>query len=382
MAWKRVAMAVGLALVVLLGWRVGLLLWGSTGAAGPRGARPPVAVETEEVRREPIRETRELTGTVQPLYQYVVAPKVSARLVRLHHRIGDWVRAGEVVAQLDAGEFEQAVLEAEANLKIAQANLVEAQSQFELAAQELERVQSLQAKGISSPAELDAAVTNHRALESRVRLAQAQVEQRQAALNAARIRLGYTVLRATEPGYVGHRFVDEGTLLAANAPVVSVVGIDTVIVRTTVIERVYGRVRVGQEAEVRVDAFADSVFAGRVLRLAPVLDEGARVAQMEVVVANADRVLKPGMFARVQVVLDQRASAQTVGARAVVNRDGAHGVFVVDPAAAVAHYVPVELGIVAGDRAEIVRPAIAGPVVTVGQHLLADGGRVILGGQR
>lgn len=201
------------------------------------------------------------------------------------------------------------MLEAEANLKISQANLAEVESQFELAKQELERVQSLQQKGIASLAELDAATSNFNALRSRIKLAQAQVEQRQAALNSAKIRLSYTVLIATEPGFIGERFVDEGSLLAPNSLLVSVIDIDTVIVRTTVIERVYGQIQIGQTAEIEVDAFPGKSFYGKVSRIAPMLQEASRVAQMEVEVANDSLLLKPGMFSKVKVVLAEKDSA-------------------------------------------------------------------------
>ena len=102
------------------------------------------------------------------------------------------MQRGEVIARIDDAEYQQAVLEAEANLKIAEAALAETQSQLELATQELERAQSLQEKGITSPAELDAALTNYDAQQSRLKLAQAQVEQREASLKSAKIRFFIT----------------------------------------------------------------------------------------------------------------------------------------------------------------------------------------------
>lgn len=225
---------------------------------------------------------------------------------------------------------------------------------------------------------MDAATSNYDALQSRIKLAQAQVEQRQAALNSAKIRLGYTVLKGTEPGFVGERFADEGSLLAPNSPVVSVIGIDTVIVRTTVIERVYGQIDLGQSAEIEVDAFPGQVFSGTVSRIAPMLDEESREAQMEVVVANDSLLLKPGMFCRVNVLLTKKSSAQVVPAQAIVNRGGESGVFVINNDEAIAHYVPVELGISTPDKCEILAPTIDGLVVTLGQHLLEDGSGVIL----
>jgi RND family efflux transporter MFP subunit len=375
---RNIAKLVGIAFLLFLAYRVVLLVTGGGQGDSGRFGRPQVAVEVDAVRHERIQDRRQFTGSIYPIYQYIVAPKVSGRIITLNKRIGDWVRRGEVIARIDDAEYQQAVLEADANLRISQANLAETRSQFELAKQELDRVQSLQQKGIASPSELDAASTNYEALKSRIELAQAQVEQRQAALNSAKIRLGYTVLRGTEPGFVGERFVDEGTLLAPNSPVVTVIGIDTVIVRTTVIERVYGQIALGQPAEIEVDAYPDRAFGGKVSRLAPMLDEESRVAQLEVEVGNETRLLKPGMFCRVSVVLAESDSAQVVPSQAVVKRGDSDGVFVVDADGSTAHYVPVELGITTPELSEIRSPEIAGRVVTLGQHLLEDGSGVVV----
>jgi len=378
MTRKRILYIVLAAVAALLIWRIGALVMGGPGGGSGRFSSPPVAVEVARVGRQPIRETMQMTGTIYPLYQYIVAPKVSGRIVRINKRIGDWVDPGESVARIDDGEYQQMVLEAEANLRIARANLAETMSEFDLAGQQLERVKSLAEMQIAPRSDLDAAQTKHDALQSRIELAQAQVEQRQAALNAARIRLGYTNLVAAEPGFVGERFADEGSLLSPNSPVISVIGIDTVIVQTTVIERAYGQVRAGQTADVRVDAFPDMVFGGRVSRIAPKLDQSSRVAQMEVVVANDSLFLKPGMFCTVILALAEKDSAQVVPTQAVVTRNGDSGIFLVPDGETTAHYVPVRLGITSSDLTEILEPVLTGRVVTLGQHLLQEGSAVIL----
>jgi RND family efflux transporter MFP subunit len=311
-----------------------------------------------------------------------VAPKISGMIVKITKRIGDRVNRGETIARIDDGEYRQALLQAEADLKIAQANVAEAQSQLELSKKELERVQYMEEKGIASVADLETATAKYSSMEARAQLAQAQVEQRQAALASAKIRLDYTVLSAREPGFIGERFVDEGAMVGANSAVASVVGIDKVIVRTTVIERVYGRILPGQPVTIEADAFPGKTFAGTVSRIAPRLDEASRVAQMEVEIANGSLELKPGMFCTLTVVLSSRDSAQVVPGQAIVTRNGSSGVFVVKPGGGVARYVPVELGITTPAVTEIVSPTIDGLVVSLGQHLLQDSSAVILpGGQ-
>jgi RND family efflux transporter MFP subunit len=375
---KHILMAVGLAVVGLLVWRITGLVARHFGGTTQQFGRQAVAVEVEGVRYEPIQEVLQMTGTVYPLYQYTVAPKVSGRIIRISKRIGDAVRKGETIARIDDGEYQQAVLSAEADLKIAQANLSAAQSQLELAKKDLERVQTMREKEIASVAELEVATAKFNSMDAAVQLAKAQIDQKQAALASAQIRLGYTVLSAPEPGFIGERFVDEGALVAPNSAIASVIGIDKVIVRTTVVEQVYGRLQIGQPVEIRTDAFPGRIFPGTVSRIAPQLDEDSRVAQMEVEIPNDMLALKPGMFCKADIAVASRDVAQVIPARAVVNHDGSSGVFVVKPGEAVAHYVPVQLGITTPERAEIASPRIDGMVVCLGQHLLQDGSSVIL----
>jgi len=380
---KIILITVVLIILAFLGWRTFSLFTGSQKSGmGGQGQVQTVAVETANAGIKPIKEIREFTGTVYPIYKYIIAPKTSGRVIEFTKRIGDWVNKGEIIARLDNDEYQQAVLEAEASLKIAKASLNESQSQFELTKQELERERSLQAKGISSSSELDTASTNYDAKKSGLELARAQVEQSEASLKSAKIRLDYTVLTATEPGFIGERYVDEGNLLSTNSALVSIVGIDRVIIQATIIEKDYGRIKVGQSAEIKVDAFSETTFTGRVARIAPVLEEASRVAKVEVEVENKDRLLKPGMFALVSVVLQAKEAAQVVPIAAIVKNNGKEGIYVVekDPASEkkVARFYTIEAGISTGTETEIISPEIKGPVVTLGQHLLQDGGFVTL----
>ena len=253
---------------------------------------------------------------------------MSGRVIEIRKRIGDRVSPGELIARIDDAEYQQAVREAEANLKIAEA------CRGRLPQPARPRPRSEGADGIApgqgarlESAELDGAVSDFSAKESRYRLAEAQVEQREASLESSKIRLGYTRLTASRAGYIGERFVDEGALLAPNAAVVSVIEIGSIIVRTTITERDYRLISPGQPAEVTVDAFASRVFSGRVSRIAPMLLEDSRVAQMEVEVRNDSLLLKPGMFARVRVMIASKTRAQIVPARSIVNRNGETGIY-------------------------------------------------------
>jgi RND family efflux transporter MFP subunit len=137
---------------------------------------------------------------------------------------------------------------------------------------------------------------------------------------------------------------------------------------------------VGQEATVTTDAYPGRVFDGRIVRVAPLLKETSREARVEVEITNPEGLLKPGMFVRVQIEFDRHDNATVVPTNALAHREDREGVFLVDLMEKKAHFVPVTVGIVSGDEAEITAPPLAGMVVTLGQHLLTDGSAIIVSG--
>jgi RND family efflux transporter MFP subunit len=344
-----------------------------------------VAVEVTPVRRTTIRDIGQFTGSLKPRAYFVIAPKVSGRLERLHVDIGDAVKRGQLIAELDDEEYAQRAEEARAGVTLARAGLEEARSSAAVARRELERIQALRKKKISSESELDATRARFEAEDAKSKVAQALIEQKEAALKAAEIRLSYTKIRTSwkagaDARYVGERFVDEGALLAAGSPVVSILEISSLTAVIHVTERDYSRVRVAQETDLTSDALPGRSFKGKIARVAPLLKESSREACVEIEISNPDLALKPGMFVRASIQFASRAEATVVPVAALAKRDERKGVFVVDEAESIARFVPVEVGIVERDLAEVLKPELSGLVVTVGQHLLEDGSKVRLPG--
>jgi RND family efflux transporter MFP subunit len=382
---KSVIVLVVLLLVGLLGWRV----YQKITAAQPgssRPANPATAVATQPVHRETLRDVRTFTGSVLPREQFVLAPKVAGRLEKLLVNISDPVRNGDLVARLENQEYLQQVEQARAELDVARANVAEAASARDVAAREFERVKELLKQKVASEAEMEQAQARFLAAQARHDVALAQVKQNEAALKASEVRLSYTQIHATwegnaEPRVVGERFVDEGAMLKANEPIVTILDCHTVIAVISVIERDYPLIRTGQTAVATTDAFPGAAFDGAVSRKAPLLKESSRQARVEVEVANPERRLAPGMFVRVEIPFAVKEKAIVVPAAAVVRREGKTGVFQPDPDGRHARFVPVTPGIVSGSDTEITAPALEGQVIVLGQHLLDDGSAILLPGQ-
>ena len=378
---KAVGIFIVLALIGLLGWQAHRRA--STSSQGAKRQRPAiaVAVEVAPVQRATIRDIGRFAGSLLPKSYFVVAPKIAGRLEKLMVNIGDFVKRGQLIAVLDDEEYAQQVEQARAELEVAKATVAEGRSMLDMAQREFERAKALRQKKIASESELDAALAQFKTQDAKHKVALAQVAQQEAALKAAQVRLSYTKIRAwwedgSGPRVVGERFVDEGAMLKANDPIVSVLEIQTLTGVIHVIERDYSEVRVGQETLMTTDAFPGKTFTGKIVRVAPLLKEASREARVEIEVPNRDGLLKPGMFIRAQIEFARHQNATVVPSAALAKRNGQQGIFVADTQNRKAHFVPVTVGVVNDQLAEVVKPPLSGYVVTLGQHLLEDGASI------
>ena len=378
-------------IVLTIGGLIGWQIYQKTSSQGQLPNRQTrnfaVAVETRPVSDRVIRDVGLFTGTLSPKSQFIVAPKISGRLERILVNIGDFVKHKQLIAVMDDDEYIQQVDQARAELEVAKANLEESRSALDIAGRELERVKALRKKKIASESELDSAKAQFRAQDAKHKVALAQLAHKKAALKAARIRLSYTrIYVSREKGdgqwVVGERFVDEGAMLPPNASIVSVLDIGSLIAVIHVIEKDYSKVRIGQQAIMTTDAFPGRTFTGKILRLAPLLKETSREARVEIEVPNREGLLKPGMFVRVEIEFGRHNGATVIPLNALVKRNGRQGVFLADIQGMKASFVPVTLGIITGNLAEVVSPPLSGAVVTLGQHLLEDGSAIILPDKR
>jgi RND family efflux transporter MFP subunit len=338
-------------------------------------------VEVSPVERGPIELRRTFSGALAPRAEFVVAPKVSGRVERLTVNISDLVRRGQVVGELDNDEYVQAVAQARADLAVARANLAEARSALEIASRDLERIKTLRQRGVASEAQLDGARANRLAKQVELEVAEAQVMRAESALETANIRLGYTRITAgwsggDEERVVAERFVDEGETVSANTPLLRIVELHPITGVVFVTERDYARLQPGQKVMLQTDAFPGEEFPGRIERIAPVFRQETRQARVELAVDNAGRRLKPGMFIRATVVLEQLADAVIVPEQALTRRGDRTGIFLVSEDGHSVHWREVTIGIRDGERVQLEGENLVGRVVTLGQQLLEDGSAI------
>lgn len=358
--------------------------------AGPGPGAPPqapqaIAVTVAPVAARTVQRTVETTGSLLAWKDVVVNTAVQGTVARLLVDLGDRVRAGQVVAELDTREFALAVDQAEAALGTARDGLMRARAQVEARRADLEQVRAgrksreaslNQAKAVLEEAtlnldraktlaegrliaqrDLDAARTRFesalaqyqtaeveleqypdrvRAAEAQLRsdlsaaqVAESEIRRREAELGLAQKKLGDATLRAPITGAIARRHVNPGEFLKDNTPVYTIVRSDPLKYAGTVSERAALDLRPGQAVRLEVDPAPGRTFSGRITRVSPAVDVASRTVALEAEVPNPRDQLKPGLFARGEVEIGKDAGVPFVPEAAVSYFVGITRVFVV-----------------------------------------------------
>ena len=358
-----------------------------TPAATERRARERVlTVEVSKVSRGVVADNISAVGSLMANRIVSVAPKINGRVERVLVHVGDKVHAGQLVAELDRRQLNEELNEAKASLQVAQATLKGKQAELEDSRLKRDRAAQLLAKNFISRQELDTLDSERVAAVAQVELTRAQIAQMQARVAYAKLQLSETRLSAPFPGLIDKRLVDPGAFVNTGTAIASIVDVQRVKVVIPVVEKDYPRITVGQAANVSVDAFSKQAFQGKVVRLTPVLNRETRTGEIELEVNNQNGLLKPGMFARVDITLAERTDVLMVPDGALVKNAAGHGVFRLQSATekgSEVQFVPVRIGVSRAGRTEIQGDLqLDDRVVTLGSSLLKDGQRVRIAGAK
>jgi len=347
-----------------------------------KGGNALVAVETVRPQRQVIQDKRIFTGSLRPWSQIEISPKVSGRLEKLYFDIGDRIENGQTIAVIDSTEYRQLAAQSAADLEVAKAQLLEAKVNLDLKLKDFERQQELFSKKATSDAQFDLAQSAYKAQEATYQMKQSEVLRRQAILDNAQLKVSDCTIKAEwsddHPRYVGARNFDEGSLIQANKPLLTIAEIDRLMAVIYVIERDYPMLKTDAPAQITTDAYPGTPFRGNVRRIAQLLQDSTRQGEVKLEVENSGLKLKPGMFVRVELIFSEKPDAMVIPKVALIRRNDTIGVFKVDGKDMRAVFTPVETGIAGVDSVEIISPELNLPIVTLGNHLLNDGSKVII----
>jgi membrane fusion protein, multidrug efflux system len=320
-----------------------------------------INVDVDSVAPGLFRELIRITGTVRPFQDVIVSAEESGVVRELVVARGGVVRAGDALARIDA--------------RVLEAQVKEAAARAALARETWERRKRL--------FEEDRVGAELAYLEARY-----QSEQAEAALGALQERLDRTVVRAPIAGVVDERLVEVGTMVSAGSQVARIVRIDPIKVVAGIPERFAADVNVNAPARVTFDVLPGEVFEGRIGFVGSTLNARNRTFEVEVVIPNTGRIIKPEIVANVEVTRRDLPDAIVVPQEALVRVEDGFVAFVAETEAGVdvARVRPVVLGAAQRNRV-VVRDGLepGDRLIVVGQKQVADGDRIRItqpGGER
>ena len=395
---NRVSPFSRLVLTAALGVSLAACSRGQTAQASKRDGDPkPVSVAV--VHQDSVPRAVDVVGTLAAVDQVTVSSEADGKVEKINADLGDRVRAGQVLIQLDdekqryAYEQQQAALartlaqygapdpehlpaiEETPDAKRTKADLAQAEQSYERAAELFKRTLIPQQALDDAKTAVETKKATYDASLHNARNLRASIQASQATMKLAARTLRDAEIRAPFDGYVEKRLVNMGELVKAQMPVMAIVRLDPLKVIAEIPEKMAPWIADGRPVELRVDAYRDRTFTGKVTRISPAVNTSTRAFPFEAIVPNPEAVLKPGTFARVHVESGKVDNVLTLPYSALQYRYGVNRVFVVQGDRLAVR--ELQVGERLGERIEILSGVKAGEQVAVTDvEALADGALV------
>jgi HlyD family secretion protein len=292
-----------------------------------------MSVEVAKVSREHLTSIVRASGTIEPKRSVDVSANVIGTVTTLSITEGQTVNQGDLLLEIDPTEYRASVQAYEAGLRSGEADLRLSEASAEKARQDLARAEQLFAQGLSAEEQVLAARTNDKVEKARVEAARSRLQQSRANLAKARYDLGKVTITAPMSGIVTKLNVEKGenaimgTLNNAGTVLATIADLDTMEAWVEVDETEVVNVKLGQRAEIEIDAFPDSTFLGDVTEIghSPLnrsTGAGQQAVDFEVKITLRDRIttIRPGLSAKAEIQVAERDSALAVPLGAVTMR--------------------------------------------------------------
>ncbi len=320
---------------------------GFPGFSGPPGGNAAIPVKVAPAIRRQIADYLETNGSLEAENEVDIVARTTGPIVELNVEEGDFVRAGQVLARIDAAEIQ-------AQLGIARVNLAEAELTWN-------RAQDSYREEVISQEAYDQA--------------RSSFDGAAAQIVGTEILLDYTVIRAPFDGLIIERVVKNAEHVGANARLFRLSDFDPLLCPIQLPEKDLPRLSLGQPSYLTVEAFPGERFPARVLRISPIVDAATGTVKVTLAIEGRNR-LRPGMFASVYVQTDLHENAVVIPKQALVLESVADTVYVVNEAAdggPMAERRELRLGFEESDALEVLAGVEAGEqIVVIGQDGLSD----------
>ncbi len=307
-----------------------------------------IPVETAQVRTGDVAAFYSGTTTIESDEQAVVVSQITGVVLEIKAEEGQFVEAGQLLVRVEPDRYRLEVERNQAALKRLETDYQRKKELFDrqlVSAEDFERVS-------------------------------AEYEAQKAQVELARLDLRYTDIRAPISGYVSERMVRVGNLVELHQPVYRITSYDPLLAVLHVPERELGILRNGLEVTVRLDAFPEQQFTGEVIRISPVIDPATGTFRVTAQVKDPGKMVKPGLFGRVEILHDLRRNVPVIPRSAVIKEDEQTFVFVVSDDNNVSRR-PIRTGYERNGDVEVTEGVESGEtVVTAGKGSLSDGSKI------
>ena len=300
--------------------------------------QPPKApVVVSEIVVKNVRKPINLVGTVEPIKKSVLSAEVEGVVDTFPFEEGDYVEKGQVIVTLDKKKLDLMLSEAFNTRR-------ESVARLNLAEDELGRMNELYEKGIVSKSQLDSAVSNKDALIARVRLLENRIDQ-------LKYDISKTDIVAPFNGYITREHTQIGEWLESGDNIVDFIDIDNVQIIVAMPEKYVHLVKLGDEANVRLNSLPEETFTGKLVSVVPQADQSSRAFPVKIELKNPEHVIKASMSARVSFLLGETKETKMVPKDSIINNGGNKIIYVVREN--IAQPVPVLTGLAYEDYVEV-----------------------------
>jgi len=311
-------------------------------------------------------------GNLEAYKEVQVYSTIPTRITELKVDVNDRVNAGDILAVVENLKIKQGLLQSEAALKSAQA-------QYDNVTTEWQRIQKLYEQNAVSKSQYDAVRTQKDAAE-------AMMNQAKAGMKSAKEQLNDSFIKAPITGIVSARNFYIGDQTTPQFPVFTVVQMDKIKIMIDIVESQISQIQQDQKAYIKVDTYPGEVFIGKVDKKYPTINPMTRTVKCEIVIDNSDFRLKPGGFARVEIVVDQHKDVLVIPKHSIIEKTSLEYlggeirnnriivdkfVFVVQDSLALMR--EIKTGLESDNRVEVLKGlSVKDQIVTIGQFDISD----------
>ena len=301
-------------------------------------AQAPAIVEVQTVKASSLDRTIEAVGSLISNESVILTPEIAGRVTEISFEEGQEVKQGDVLVRLDDSIYKAQLAQAKAALGLSQSNY--------------QRADELNRKKIGAISVVQETLAKRNADSAAVDLAQAQLDK--------------TIIKAPFDGIIGLRQISVGDYVTAGQQLVNLESIDPLKVNFKISEVYLSSLKTGQAINVAIDAFPDREFTGEVYAIDPLIDTAGRTVSLRARLPNPEKIMRPGLFARVKLVVERKEGALMVDEQALNPQGNEQFVYkVVDGKA---KSTKIKTGQRRGAQVEVTEGLKAGDVViTAGQ---------------